>query len=162
MASDLMLRHYSDEPIGALRSVEQDPGFQYKPNGLWVSVDSCEDNWRAWCEANTFQQHRFAVAHDVTLHPNARILRLSRMGDLLAFTQTYRGPREHPQRDYPSISWAHVAAEYQGIIITPYVWPARLDDRVHWYYGWDCASGCIWDADAIARVTVAQPSEQAA
>jgi hypothetical protein len=23
-----------------------------------------------------------------------------------------------------------------------------------WYYGWDCASGCIWDTSVIERVTL--------
>jgi hypothetical protein len=31
----------------------------------------------------------------------------------------------------------------------------QLDEFTSWYYGWDCASGCIWDVDAIERVTLA-------
>jgi hypothetical protein len=27
-----------------------------------------------------------------------------------------------------------------------------VDDNCGWYYGWDCASGCIWDSAAVERV----------
>ena len=28
----------------------------------------------------------------------------------------------------------------------------RLDMETRWYYGWDCASGCVWDASAVQSV----------
>ena len=37
-----------------------------------------------------------------------------------------------------------------GIIIAPYQWYCRM--TVDWYYTWDCASGCIWNLDAIESV----------
>ncbi|QBI98814.1 hypothetical protein SEA_BOBBY_184 [Mycobacterium phage Bobby] len=45
------------------------------------------------------------------------------------------------------IDWGKVAADYGGIIIAPYQWSRRMDP--HWYYTWDCASGCIWNLEAI-------------
>jgi len=38
-----------------------------------------------------------------------------------------------------------VSKEYDGIEIAPYQWDARLS--LIWYYGWDVASGCIWNLD---------------
>ena len=51
------------------------------------------------------------------------------------------------------IDWPAVATDYPGLIIAPYQWSCRMSEFTRWYYGWDCASGCIWNADAIARVT---------
>lgn len=45
-----------------------------------------------------------------------------------------------------------IGARYDGIVITPYVWSMRLDRSAFWYYGWDCASGCIWNASAVAEL----------
>ncbi len=49
-----------------------------------------------------------------------------------------------------------VAKLYQGIIIAPYCYSIRLDNDCFWYYPWDCASGCIWDATAIAALVPVQ------
>ena len=47
--------------------------------------------------------------------------------------------------------WPGVAAEgWAGIEIAPYIWARRLDGPARWYYGWDAASGCIWDPTAAA------------
>jgi hypothetical protein len=34
------------------------------------------------------------------------------------------------------------------------VWECRLDPAAAWYYGWDCASGCVWNLEVIADVVV--------
>ena len=48
------------------------------------------------------------------------------------------------------INWRKVAKAFDGIIIPEYIYSRRLDGNASdWYYGWDCASGCIWDARAI-------------
>ncbi len=47
------------------------------------------------------------------------------------------------------LEWDKVKDKYQGIIIAPYQWECRLALETCWYYGWDCASGCIWDLDCI-------------
>ena len=62
------------------------------------------------------------------------------------------------EADYLEPNWAPTAAQYAGVIIAPYQWERRLDgDASDWYYGWDCASGCIWNADAIASIAVLSP-----
>jgi hypothetical protein len=48
------------------------------------------------------------------------------------------------------IDWLRVAQKSAGIIIAPYIWERRL--HLPWYYGWDCASGCVWDAAAVLSV----------
>lgn len=34
----------------------------------------------------------------------------------------------------------------------PYQWRRRNERGFSWYYGWDCASGCIWRASAIREI----------
>lgn len=56
-----------------------------------------------------------------------------------------RGLRFH---DY--MNYGKVAEKYGGIEITPYLWEKRLNSM--WYYGWDCASGCVWDRSAVTGI----------
>lgn len=48
------------------------------------------------------------------------------------------------------IEWNWVMGLYKGIIINPYIYERR--NKYEWYNGWDCASGCIWDASCIERI----------
>jgi len=55
--------------------------------------------------------------------------------------------------DIDFIDWKKVAKEYNGIEIWPYQWKCGHDPKCFWYYSWDCASGCIWNARIIEKVT---------
>jgi hypothetical protein len=81
---------------------------------------------------------------------DARVLHLSSSDELLAFHAEFG-------LDNWKVSWIAVAEQWQGIIIAPYLWERRLGDP-SWYYTWDCASGCIWDATAIASVSLTEPA----
>ncbi|MEQ1888067.1 MAG: hypothetical protein ABL951_02670 [Alphaproteobacteria bacterium] len=50
------------------------------------------------------------------------------------------------------MNWSAMANRYDGVIIAPYCHEKRCSLSAVWYYGWDCASGRIWNADAIERV----------
>jgi hypothetical protein len=118
-----------------------------KPEGLWVSVHG-EDDWPAWCSAEEFALHELTVAHRVTLTDNANILTLETPEALGDFTAEYLN-RDDPRDYMHAIDWQRVADRHDGIIIAPYQWTRRWD--LNWYYGWDCASGCIWNLGAIAE-----------
>ncbi len=146
------LIHYSNALLGEVESVEQQADPTCKPSGLWVSDDDCEDNWRAWCEAEDYHVGHLRWRHRVNLRPDAKIVRLSSANEIDAFTKKYHRPPWIGASSY-FIDWDAVADDFAGIIITPYVWARRLEGAA-WYYGWDCASGCIWDASAIASMSV--------
>lgn len=147
--TDLPLSHYSHATTITPHDTPQEP-MGMKPRGLWVSVDG-PDDWPTWCRAEHFRdidkQNRFTV----TLNPEPDILTLTGMPDLVQFTRRFKS-QSGPSMGIPVIDWQAVATEYAGIIITPYCWPARMDPDLIWYYGWDCASGCIWDASTIHQV----------
>ena len=140
------LLHYSRYPLQCVRSRQQ-RDESIKPFGLWVSVEGDQD-WRQWCEEEAFELDALAVEHEVTLKPDANILTLSDSLDVREFGERYMTGRN---RYCSYLDWSRVANEYSGIIIAPYQWSCRLDQETFWYYGWDCASGCIWDASAIQR-----------
>ncbi len=157
---DLKLVHYSAEPLGELRVIPQtlgDANDLFKPRGLWVSDDACEDNWRTWCEDEGFRLGDLVCVTDIMLKPDASVLVISTAEEIDAFTRRWA---VHP---FPGnelnmfIDWPCVRTLYAGLIITPYIWSRRLSIRpgdldAMWYYSWDCASGCIWDPAAIESV----------
>ncbi len=144
---NLSFSHFSARPLeNEIYSEQQDKEPSSKPNGFWVSVDG-EDDWPSWCEAESFGLNRLETRSIVTLNTE-NILFLSGHLDLKVFQQGYGVSNSY----LSSINWFAVSADYQGIIIAPYQWSCRME--MSWYYGWDCASGCIWDADAIESVTV--------
>lgn len=156
-SQSIMLSHFSKVPLGAIYSVEQKfKNGDYrscfeKPKGLWVSVDG-ENDWPSWCQSEMPGWMDGVTRYRVALAAEPRILFLPTPFDLDLFTERFG--RERDQRGCYAIyiDWPAVAAEYGGIIIAPYHWSRRMTDRTSWYYGWDCASGCIWNADAIARI----------
>lgn len=165
------LLHYAKEPVELDATVNYDPrGRVGKPNGLWVSVEG-EDDWKSWCEDEEFRLGNLASVHEVTLTESARIARITNTEELRAFHEKWAEPTEwsrvidgtnviRPEvagRDthYWEPDWLKVSLEYDGIIIAPYIWCMRLDGPF-WYYGWDCASGCIWNLEAVASFTLVE------
>lgn len=150
MIHDLRLKHYSDAPVEFRREPVIQDGFRFdKPRGFWVSVEG-EDDWKTWCEAEEFGLGRLAVEHDVTLTVDANVLLIDSLDALREFADKWKVERG----DYrDGIQWAVLEHFYDGIIIAPYQWGARLDPDTSFYYGWDCASGCIWNSDAIESIT---------
>lgn len=143
------LSHYSSHNVLEPCSRTQSSGRGDKPEGLWVSVDG-PDDWLSWCESEEYGVDGLQYRFTVTLAETARIKLVTSPDELRAFDAEFG---EGGRRSW-HVSWDAVAQEYQGIIITPYLWECRLSDP-SWYYTWDCASGCIWDAPAIASVCLA-------
>lgn len=145
----MLLSHYSAKKLGAI--TDGDPrrrGGAYKPRGLWVSADGADD-WPAWCRSEGLDAG--ALRYRINLAGDAKVLRIESVAALDAFDDRY-GCSSYPGSRTGSIDWPAVAETYDGIIIAPYQWERRLSDKAGWYYGWDCASGVIWKARAIASV----------
>ena len=153
----MRLLHYSPKPF-TLRPCSYLQTATYgapgKPNGLWVSVEG-EDGWANWCSAEMPAWIEGRAVTEIVLKSDANILRIENDAQLMVFHEKYGLVPLYEMRAYPrhlwskQPSWARVAETYDGIIIAPYQWGRRLDSVVRWYYGWDCASGCIWDMSVI-------------
>lgn len=158
------LSHYTKEPLIEIRSTEQPGtvegcGSQPKPFGLWLSVDG-EDDWAAWCRSEDFNLAGLGRRYRIYLKPDANILQLQSSADIFSFTEKYDKPVDYGRhlgsRVGNYIDWERLAQEYQGIVIAPYQWECRLHMQSNWYYSWDCASGCVWDANAIDRFELSE------
>lgn len=145
--------HYSAAPI-VLERRAYEQKLDFKPQGLWLSVG---DDWKRRCESEEWGTDRLLVAHHVELVDAANILRLATAEEIDRFTQEFGMPMSKGLRA-GYIDWPRVASQWQGVIITPYCWSRRLSMHTMWYYGWDCASGCIWDLAVIRAVRGEVPS----
>lgn len=160
------LTHYGAAPV----TLERDQAYEQqktrswadKPRGLWVSVDG-EDDWKSWCEGQPFNIEGLKYPHRVTLVDDANVLHIADGQQFLKFVKEYGVPDPTweerlniPNYDYVAIDWTRVAAEYDGIIIAPYQWSFRLSYM--WYYGWDCASGVIWNLKAVKEFELKEKS----
>lgn len=150
----MTLCHYSATPfaLDSTRRYQQEPE-QMKPNGLWLSAedDDPEESygWRQWCEGNDFNLDGLAHRVEVELTADARILRLDSAQHIRWFTREYGRQPLATWDSLRAIDWCLVASRHQGILIAPYQWECRLDRSTFWYYPWDCASACVWDASCV-------------
>lgn len=146
--------------------------IDHKPKGLWVSCEHDDKdrldpreyevpsmNWYDFASENIGLE-RLQHRHEVVLKNSANMLTLDTIADMLQFTKKYTDvPKRYHDEDnflYDRglwIDWRRVRAKYQGIMIPIYHWSLRLSDVTRWYYIWDCASGCIWDLEAIKSFT---------
>lgn len=117
----------------------------HKPAGLWYGIDS---GWVEWClseEMDWIHDYWYELEVDT-----AGLCVLSTVGEIDDFTtrfgvQSY--PGQLPNRHFYHIDWPAVSGKYDGVEISPYQWDCRFS--YSWYYGWDCASGCIWSSRAV-------------
>lgn len=159
---------YDDKPIdlSSFKYVEQEGRLsEYtKPRGCWITDDT-EQCWREWCLSENYGADGLTHKHEVVLD-ESRILILRSAWEMDAFTGQYAvdrywgGPDERKYCD-KCIDWREVAKAHTGIIITPYQWSRRLEPY-SWYYGWDCASGCIWEPSAIREIKLIEIDHEVA
>ena len=155
----MRLLHYTEEEfeLEPRKYSQRKPDWQNKPPGLWVSVEG-EYDWKYWCEAEEFHLEGLKVSYEVVLKEDANILHLKTPEQIINLRLEY--PWIKPQwRDEVGtklcgsyeIDWEKMMGKYQGIIIAPYQFSCRMHNDSCWYYGWDCASGCIWDLSCIEQ-----------
>jgi hypothetical protein len=142
-------RHHlsrSGPDLFVLHAEKQLPEPAMKPRGFWYEVDG---DWRRWLDSEFYPEEwgytdlfRLELGKD-------RILYIRSVAELDDFDETYHAMKHYPESyGQPfdmcmGIRWREVAQAYDGIEIAPYQWTRRLNGHI-WYYGWDCASGCIW------------------
>jgi hypothetical protein len=143
----MTLKHYAFAPL-VLRQQGYRQMVDFKPQGLWVSVEG-PDDWVQWCLAEDYRFGRFV--HTVKLRKSNHICFLRTPSEIRDFTSDHRVER-YPG-DRLGINWPDVARAFSGIVIAPYQWECRHDPETFWYYPWDCASGCIWDLNAISKIS---------
>ena len=120
---------------------QEDEAGYLKPAGFWYEVDG---DWRRWCAENEWGREELRHLYEVTL-ADCRVLRIRNHAAMEAFNRRFGRRRPAPAWCNDTvIDWGLVATEFDGVEVAPYRWECRLDDAFRWYYGWDCASGVIW------------------
>ena len=155
---EMILSHFSPRVIHRIYSASDvlARAGHMKPAGFWVSVDG-EQDWPAWCESESFTDTEKQYHYRVALFPDAKVLHIKTAQELRDFSAQYGINGEYNRK----IDWLSVAKSYHGLIIAPYQWKCHHDEM--WYYGWDCASGVIWDNSAIEYLKlIREPVKEAA
>lgn len=137
--------HMSDSETVSLHSRPAHQAVGMKPLGLWYGIG---DSWIRWCAENDYGTGKNAFR--INLDDSA-LLVVGRDMSMDEFDRKYCG-RGLPGGllSHFSIDWPAAAKRYAGIEIPHYSWRHRLE--FSWYYGWDVASGCVWDAGCIESV----------
>jgi hypothetical protein len=143
--------HFSKDFVALIESTKQS-SRSMKPEGFWFSVGDGDDGWRAWSEKNGFRVDHFEYVSTIKFKEEAKLLILSGKEEIKKFNEDYGFEflLGHGL-DYWYIDWSMVAKKYDAIIIAPYCWEMRFGSI--WYHGWDCSSGCVWNADIIESFT---------
>lgn len=115
----------------------------HKPVGFWYGFD---DSWAEWCKGENFNLDNLRVRYHVQ-NDKARILVIDSIKKLDKMTRDFGV-------NGMAITWNLIAMNYDGIEIPEYFWSRRF---VNWYYGWDCASGCIWNNENTKIELSTQP-----
>ena len=118
----------------------------FKPHGVWYS-DGQQDNWLNWCCGEDCQHFLRRYLYRLELDRTSMLV-LKTEQDLKDFTQQY-GTHELGWEFVREINWPQVQQRFTGIEIMPYQWNSRLEPATSWYYSWDCASGCVWQPEAV-------------
>lgn len=127
-----------------------------KPYGFWYQTGR---SWEEWIAGERMLDWMKPYLVVIEVDPS-RILQLRSAYELHQFTEQYKAPFVPGQTVFESgrltaINWQRVAESWGGIEISPYQWSCRFD--LMWYYGWDCASGCVWDLNAVRVVKPGVP-----
>lgn len=115
-----------------------------KPAGLWYGIGS---EWLDWCKSEMpgwVHPYNYVLELDI-----AKMLIITNLEEFDRFYEEYNFCPCDESSGIRYIDWKRVVLKYGGIEISPYLWERRLDINSMWYYGWDCASGCVWYKDII-------------
>jgi hypothetical protein len=128
--------------------------IERKPLGMWYGFN---DSWISWCLSEE-PCWLTPYIYEVVLNED-RILKISGEKEFDEFEAAYGQRDEFFDKFVPSfdvgfrdkIDYTRLVAEgHHGIEINPYLWSRRL--KRMWYYGWDCASGCVWNKRSVLDV----------
>jgi len=79
----------------------------------------------------------------------SKILQLKNYEDMLAFYDEYGYDKD----DEEYINWKKVYVDYGGIELAVIQQEKYFDTmKMKWWFGWDIASGCLWNGDLVKSI----------
>src|SRR5262245_16932793 len=115
---DLTLVHYSAFRLEEIKSFDQAERLSPygKPKGLWVAVESHQDDWngwREWCEREQSALDKFEYAACIHLRDGANVRLISSAEGIKSFHDQFgRSISEYPAYRSRCIDWKDVAKSY--------------------------------------------------
>lgn len=131
-----------------------------KPFGLWYGFGK---NWLNWSGRNRDKKEYiheieindlniFKISNDEGLSDFSKKYAATGLSSRIYGTDTDVGIGSEFFR-HSFINWKKVSDEYDGIEINPRMMCCNpKGEIIHWYYGWDVASGCVWNSDCFSKV----------
>lgn len=124
--------------VDEIKFINKNQKVHRKPTGLWYGIGT---SWIDWVE---IEMPKWRKKHLFKIEINkSKVLVIDHKYVMEDFNKKY-GVKYHGM-DY--IDWEEVAKSYSGIEINPY-----RDYDYDWYYGWDVASGCVWNKSGLKKV----------
>ena len=134
--------HMSKDDIPKIYNTTSELTIRAKPTGFWYGFGS---SWIDWVKS---EMPKWNYEHIFKINVNTnRVLQIKTLDELIEFDKEYSTINKYGSKN---IDWIKVNIMYDGIEINPYQYKARYD--ISWYYGWDVASGCIWNPKAISNI----------
>lgn len=119
-----------------------------KPKGLWYSLGN------EWADFLKFDASDWAKTYNnvfILEIDLKKILKIDSYEMLMEFDRNHSDGNMY-------VDWGKIQKiGYHGVEIIPYQNDARFS--IPWYYGWDVASGCIWNTDCIKKTTKVFPKK---
>ena len=112
-----------------------------KPHGFWYGFGNEWIDWTRYEMPNWVGKYIYKVDID-----KSNILEIKTRMDLMVFTRQHQSLK-NVTGEGDAIDWDVISKKYEGIEINPYQQEART--QYIWYYGWDVASGCIWNLNKV-------------
>lgn len=133
--------HYTGKLIKKLNPFPPQDNKVYtarKPIGLWYATNN---EWKEFC--NELGETNNSFTYKVIIPDDFKLLVIDTLDKLLEFNEKFG----FDERGFGMImiDWEKVSKEYDGIEISPYQYNKVNGLNFSWYYGWDVASGCLWN-----------------
>ena len=150
-----ILTKHSSKDFDFDKSKKYNQDAASKPKGFWFSNDTCEYNWEHFCRSQHFWLEALEFKKFFKFTESANILIIKNLQEFDDFCDTYIIKNDNAYGYFSSntVDWVAVSEKYDGIYIPDYYWERRNSDSSCWYYGWDCASGCVWNLSALEEIT---------
>lgn len=147
----MILHHFSHEDFKLDTNWTYKKFTEIKPIGFWLS-DESDHGWSKWCISEEFMLGKLGFKHSFKCDVTDWVV-IRNFTELHYFHQNFKngGVPDYEAKFHSRwIDWEKVKEQYKGILITPYDWKGRYEFM--WYYGWDCASACVWDLSTIKQM----------
>ncbi len=136
--------HTSKYPIYELKKERYYQKSGNKPYGFWYGFGN---EWIEWTEM-AGPELKGEYVHKVDID-GSNILQIKDYSEIERFTKEYQSNHQIIPGVIFDIDWSRIEFQYDGIEINPYIYQALMSNKFLWYYGWDVASGCIWNLSKV-------------